>query len=565
MIDLILTKPSEGPATLFTRNFRVHSGIPIGLYREGPRAPVALVYGDVSETALSGLAEFYRAIVAIPWTEDERIPEQPAHYETMTVKAPILAPLLRTTREGFAPFVSTYEGEPFVLAGMTGKALTILFNADLVRATIRILSGELERTTGVDCHGRHLPAPESVIYAPGVSLHFNLIANAVRYAYRKIGQPLLSIPRWPESAPMAVFLSHDIDNVRKWTGRRCVHNILRGLGALARFKVGPLAKTLRDIGEARRGHDPFWAFDEILFREEGAGFPSTWFFAPFGGEYARRESPIDPIYQRHASEITAMIRRLREHGCEIALHGTRTAFLDEEALRRQLDSFEHRLGFKLRGVRHHYLMFRHDNTLEAAAAAGLYDATLGFSDRPGFRNGIAAPFFPFGAGHAAGRMVEIPLTVMDTLFMHATESRDQTVRRVTEAYLYARAAGGLFSLLVHPENLNDEAIPGLDGVYQSLLSRFQVDRACAMSGQDLAGWWIARERVLKALETAPGAWRVAGVPVPPGMEFTVSAPDIAARKISVEGTEGSSRLDHDAITVRPRAVDSDGGFTIIMR
>ena len=43
MIDLILTSPPERPITLFTRNFRVHSGIPIGLYSEGERSPVALV------------------------------------------------------------------------------------------------------------------------------------------------------------------------------------------------------------------------------------------------------------------------------------------------------------------------------------------------------------------------------------------------------------------------------------------------------------------------------------------------------------------------------------------
>ena len=48
MIDLILTSPGEGPATLFTRNFRVHAGIPVGLYEGGPRAPVVLVYGDIS-------------------------------------------------------------------------------------------------------------------------------------------------------------------------------------------------------------------------------------------------------------------------------------------------------------------------------------------------------------------------------------------------------------------------------------------------------------------------------------------------------------------------------------
>jgi hypothetical protein len=565
MIDLIITPATFGPAELFTRNFRVHSGIPIGLYREGPRAPVALVYGDVSEVVLEGLAEYYQGLVAIPWTADDAIPESPAHYETMTVKAPILATLQGIEREGFAPFVSTHEGDPFVLHGQSDGTPTLLFTADLVKATIRILSGELERTTGTDRRGRHNPAPDSVVSTPGVSLHFNLIANALRYLFKKLGLPLLSVPRWPESAPMAVFLSHDIDTVRKWTPRRTARELLRGIASAVRMNPGPLVETIQSVHKARQGRDPYWMYDEVLFMEESGGYSSTWFFAPFGGEYSRRGSPIDPVYRRSPAEITAMIRRLVERGCEVALHGTRQAFLDEGALRRQLASFEHRLGFKFKGVRHHYLMFRHDNTLEAAACAGLaYDATLGFSDRPGFRNGIAAPFFPFPSDHQAGGIAEIPLTFMDTVFTHTEDSPEQAERRVTEAYLYARAAGGLFSVLVHPENLGEAGFPALDSFYKSLISRFVMDRARGLTGTGLAEWWIAREQVLKGIETAPGAWRIRGMNVPPGMDFCVTAPNLAARRFSVTGAGGGSRIDQDTLTLSPENVDPEQGLTITM-
>ncbi len=91
MIDLLLSSPPERPITLFTRNFRVHSGIPMGLYSEGERSPVALVYGDATPDMLMEAAERYQGIVAIPAAADDFIPEKPSHYETMTVKAPILA------------------------------------------------------------------------------------------------------------------------------------------------------------------------------------------------------------------------------------------------------------------------------------------------------------------------------------------------------------------------------------------------------------------------------------------------------------------------------------------
>jgi hypothetical protein len=179
MIDLIITHPSVGPAALFTRNFRVHSGIPVGLYKEGSRSPVALIYGDVSTDVLREMSEHYSSIIAIPCIKGDDVPENPCHYETMTVKAPILATMQTQVHEGFTDFVKTVEGGPFVLKGRIGNVLMLIFTADLVKATIRILSGEMERNTGTNGYGRPKPPPESVTYAPGY--HFILILSKTRY------------------------------------------------------------------------------------------------------------------------------------------------------------------------------------------------------------------------------------------------------------------------------------------------------------------------------------------------------------------------------------------------
>ena len=284
MIDLILTSPSEGPASLFTRNFRVHAGIPIGLYEGGPRAPVALVYGDISVSKLDEISENYSGIVAVPSFQDDEIPDRPCHYETMTVKAPILAKVQPISPKGFNTFVKTFEGTPLVLEKSNGKVLTLLFAADLIKATIRILSGEIEMTTGTDRFGRPNPPRDSVISAPAVSFHFNLIENAVRYIYRKLGLPLLSIPRWPGSAPMTLFLSHDVDVVKKWTSKRLIYELYHSLSDMLRFRGKRFITTVESISNALNGRDPYWNYDELLFLESGNGFTSTWFFAPFGGE-----------------------------------------------------------------------------------------------------------------------------------------------------------------------------------------------------------------------------------------------------------------------------------------
>jgi len=566
MIDLILTDLSEGPATIFTRNFRVHSGIPIGLYEDGPRSPVVLVYGDISENMLRELSEHYSAIIAIPSLENDEIPENPCHYETMTVKAPILAKLQTIRREGFNTFVNTFEGGALVLEGHTDNVLTLIFTADLIKATIRILSGELELDSGMDNHGRHKPAPESVINAPAVSFHFNLIEHIIHYAYRKINLPLLYIPRWPRSAPLALFLSHDVDVVRKWTTKRSIYELLLSISELFRFKSSRLTNTISSIFNTMRGIDPYWMFDELFFMESSNGFKSTWFFAPFGGEYQKRENDFDPVFRRKASEITSMIRRIIDNNCEFALHGTRRAFLDSKALKSQIDSYESRIGLKIQGIRNHYLMFRHGKTFESVSAAGLlYDATLGFSDRPGFRNGIASPFFPFPVSHPAGKIAEIPLNFMDTIFLHADDGPDAIIRRITEAYLYAKAAGGLFSVLIHPGNMDQLEIPNLVQFYRSFLPRCRLDQAYSMTGIELYKWWTAREKVLKILEFSPNMWRIKGVEIPEYMDFALVAQNIRTLKFSIEGVKGSSELNREKLIIRPDSVDPEKGITFIKK
>ena len=566
MIDIILTSRAEGPASLFTRNFRIHSGIPLGLYEGGPRSPVALVYGDISESNLKEVSEHYSAVIAIPSLEDDEIPEHPCHYESMTVKAPILAKLQPINREGFNCFVKTFEGGPLVLEGYTDYTITLIFAADLIKATIRILSGELEKTTGTDRYGRHNSLSENVTYAPGVSFHFNLIEQIIRYVYRKLELPLLSIPRWPSSAPMAIFLSHDVDVVKKWTTKRTVYELLLSIRDLALLRGKRFLTTFESLSNAVRGIDPYWNFDELLFLESGNGFKSTWFFAPFGGQYDHREKDMDPVYHRKPVEITSMIRRIIEKDCELALHGTRNAFLDVNSLKRQLESYEIRLGFKLLGVRHHYLMFRQGKTLEAAAEAGLsYDSSMGFSDRSGFRNGIAAPFFPFPVSHPAGNVVEIPINFMDTTFILSGDDPETVKRRVHEAYLYARAAKGLFSILIHPGNMDPSEIPELAHFYHSFIPRCRLDHARSMTGMELATWWKVREEILRSLEYTPGAWRIRGITLPDELDFTISAPKIASMKFSIEGAVGASELKRDTLTIRPGQIDPDKGISFVWR
>ncbi len=211
-------------------------------------------------------------------------------------------------------------------------------------------------------------------------------------------------------------------------------------------------------------------------------------------------------------------------------------------------------------------MFRHGKTLEAASEAGLmYDATMGFSNQPGFRNGMASPFFPFPVEHPAGDIVEIPLNFMDTIFILSDDEPNVIKRRVHEAYLYARASGGLFSVLVHPGNMDPAEIPELSHFYHSFIPRCRLDRARSMTGMELANWWLIRERILRVIEYSSDMWRIHGVDIPTEMDFSFSAPAITSMRFSIEGANGTSELRRDTLIIQPGQVDPERGITFIRK
>lgn len=310
MVDLILIPPAEGPVSSFARNFRVHAGIPFGLYEGGSRAPVALVYGNTSKQALGVVSEHYRALIAIPAVDHGDIPSCSHHYEAMTVKTPILASMQSVALEEFVPYVKTLEGDPLIFEGMIGATPTMLFAADLIKETTRILSGAVEEHTGNDQYGRHNPPSENIYYTPSVSFHFNLIDQVIRYLYTKLDLPLFSLPRWPASAPMALFLSYDVDVVKKWTAKRVAYELALSILELLRFRGNCFTKRVGALSGALKGEDPCWNFDELLLLESANGFRSTWFFAPFGGDYNNPRGAMDPVYRRNPAEITSAIRRI---------------------------------------------------------------------------------------------------------------------------------------------------------------------------------------------------------------------------------------------------------------
>ena len=102
----------------------------------------------------------------------------------------------------------------------------------------------------------------------------------------------------------------------------------------------------------------------------------------------------------------------------------------------------------------------------------MYDTSLGYADREGFRNSYCLPFRPYN--HQEDRMYdtwEIPLTVMDvTLFQYRKLKFDQALCSVRELLKEVNKFQGVFVLLWHNGQNDEFLMPGISQFYLDLLA-----------------------------------------------------------------------------------------------
>jgi hypothetical protein len=221
------------------------------------------------------------------------------------------------------------------------------------------------------------------IYEPRVSKY--LVEQGYRIEY-------------PYDKPFAVCLTHDIDSVY-------LSRSLKADYALQHLQKGSLSGFMHFMRKS-----PFCDFKDILSVEEKYEADSSFYFM------AEDSGEQDYAYQ--VEDFESVLTEIVDRGSEVGLHGGHTSYLNAEELKTKKERLEKILDKKIIGYRNHYLRFRVPETWEYLHDAGfLYDTTLGYPDRIGFRNGMCHPFKPFNlkTGKPIG-ILEIPLAIMSTTF-----------------------------------------------------------------------------------------------------------------------------------------------------
>lgn len=312
---------------------------------------------------------------------------------------------------------------------------------------------------------RHVEGKNGPIHSYAFRLDRS-VEPAFQHAW--VNRIVLFLRRWwsvenelPEEAvfgkvPQArVHLTHDVDAVSKTLAIRakqtafCLYN--RRFSDAALFMLGPAN---------------YWQFDSILDLENSAGRRSLW--NVYGGRGGWLRSPkeilFDPAYKVGSDKLSAQLTRMLAEGHRIGLHPRFDTWKDRDRLHAEKSTIEDAVQQQVTQVRQHWLRFSFDETWRAQRAAGLeHDLTLGFNDRPGFRNSAALSFTDPGSG-----ILITPMVLMDShLYDYAKLSEEDRFAIIDGLLDELIATGGEASVIWHQRVFHSDY--GWSGGYAYLL------------------------------------------------------------------------------------------------
>lgn len=239
-----------------------------------------------------------------------------------------------------------------------------------------------------------------------------------------------------------VILTHDVDAVSKTAAIRLKQSAFHLFNAMRALGARRPKDTVRRASTAARfllGPGRYWRFEEIMRLEDRHGMRSHFNF--YGGPGGRRrtlkQQLLDPAYCVEEPALADMIRRLRAGDWTVGLHPSFDARDDAEAIGRQRERLEKIVAVPVTSCRQHWLRFCWERTWKAQESAGLrLDTTLGFNDRPGFRNAAALRFRPWFAEQRGPMALEaVPLVLMDSHLYDYRPSPAAGLRRRMKRWL----------------------------------------------------------------------------------------------------------------------------------
>ncbi|MGI6776581.1 MAG: polysaccharide deacetylase family protein [Acetivibrionales bacterium] len=395
---------------------------------------------------------------------------------------------------GIKDFISLYgdNREPYIREQGTDKRI-ICTNMDIISDIFFMLTRyeEVVRSKNVnkDEYGR-FPARESVASRYGF-LHRPVVNEAIELLWAWIdsfGTGCERMNPWGRKDFVAC-LSHDVDWISTYDNKSAARVLMTTASLLLRRRKPEeawkyLTGYVRNLIDYKR--DPYWTFDYMTKLEKEYGCSSSFYFMSGG------TTCFDGRYRIEGRKARKLVEALEERGFEVGYHGSFDS----------CKSFPHIWSEKLKldgiintgtyGCRQHYLRFEAPLTWRIQEKCGLlYDTTVGYAEREGFRAGICVPYKPYDIfNNRTMDIWEIPLIAMDDTYHSYLALDSGEVLERLEFYMdIVRKYKGVFTLLVHNTSFHNHRLLDWNTNYCRILEKINEKNGIGLSGRDVIMTW----------------------------------------------------------------------------
>ncbi len=340
-------------------------------------------------------------------------------------------------------------------------------NADILLSSYILLSRKEEMDTTLDRFGR-FRAKNSInadIKMPLVNVYFHLLYTIINQYFLSPDEICKFKTPWPNNAPYAVCLTHDVDNIYKWNFRRFGSYI---------FKKQQIQEICMSVGRKE-----YFNFEKIMDLEKSYNYYSTFFFLTQKRDFRTRYN---------IKRLKKQIRSIHHQGWEVALHGGYSSYKEISDLHTEIKTLATLLGDKIHGIRNHYLKFEAPISWTIQSKQGLlYDSTLGYPTNNGFRSGYCLPYHPYDYQRLKKiDIIEIPMNIMDNTLLRS----DTPLEDFKKFLQWLKKFHGLLVLNWHQCRFDEKDFPDHTKVYEKILREIKKDQAYVSSCVDIVKTYL---------------------------------------------------------------------------
>ncbi|HBS85017.1 MAG: hypothetical protein A2W91_07260 [Bacteroidetes bacterium GWF2_38_335] len=211
--------------------------------------------------------------------------------------------------------------------------------------------------------------------------------------------------------------------------------------------------------------NPYWQFEKIIEIENSYNLKSTFFFLnetyPFK-PFAIKTWPISVgYYNIKSKKISGIIQKLDQQGWEIGLHGSYNSYKDFELLQKEKSDLEEIISHRILGIRQHFLNMNSETWALQKKAGFLYDSSLGFRDKAGYKNEKTDIFEP----ESLPGFFVVPMSLMDMTVMNKKDPWGETEKLLD----FAEKNKAIVVANWHHRVFNPKEFPNYPDIYIKLI------------------------------------------------------------------------------------------------